>query len=161
MEQRVHIVPGTEYTISFYYALTEVPSVSTQCFLFATFDYYTTLKRVLIPSDTDYHQYTASFISAENLDPAIEIGVACPQVNNGRTLQVFIDDASVMGAACDDAPPESSLLIPVDPEPAHCPINVVKTPGFETVDGSQSWYFLGSGEFVEDESNARTGKWEA
>ena len=161
MEQRVHVVPGTEYTVSFYYALSAVPDTSTQCIVFATFDYYTTLKTVSIPSDTDYHQYTASFIAADNLDPVIEIGVSCPRVNNAPEVRVFIDDASVMGAACDATPPESTLLVPADPEPAHCPSNVIRTPGFETEDGSQSWYILGDGDFVEDELNARTGKWEA
>ncbi|KAJ4123153.1 hypothetical protein NW768_009681 [Fusarium equiseti] len=161
MEQRVHIVPGTEYTISFYYALSEVPSVNTECFLFTTFDYYTTLKKVSIPSDTDYHQYTASFISADNLDPAIEIGVACPQANNGVTIQVFIDDASVTGAACESTPPTSTLLVPAQPEPANCPVNLAQVPGFEQANGERGWKFFNLGEFVEDESNARTGTWEA
>ena len=161
MEQRIHVVPGTEYTISFYYALSQVPSVNTQCFLFTTFDYYTTLKSVSLPSDTDYHQYTASFISADNLDPVIEIGVSCPQVNNGVTVRVYIDDASVMGAACDATPPESSLIIPSQPELANCPVNVAKVPGFEPVNDEQGWAFYNLGDFVDDESNARTGTWEA
>ena len=161
MEQRVHVVPGTEYTVSFYYALSAVPDASSQCIVFATFDYYTTLKTVPIPSDTDYHQYTASFIAADNLDPVIEIGVSCPRVSNAPEVRVFIDDASVMGAACDATPSESSLLVPAQPEPANCPVNVAKVPGFENADGNEGWAFYNLGEFVEDEFNARTGTWEA
>ncbi|QPC80161.1 hypothetical protein HYE68_010913 [Fusarium pseudograminearum] len=169
MEQRVHIVPGTEYTVSFYYAVANPPSFQTQCFLFATFDYYTTLSQVPLPSDTDYHLYSASFISADNLDPAIEIGVSCPQANNGYTATVYIDDASVMNAkACDTTPvdpndpPKSTLLVPEQPEEPRCPVNVAQVPGFEPEDGEQAWAFYGNvGDFAQDASNARTGEWEA
>ncbi|UZP43017.1 hypothetical protein NXS19_010833 [Fusarium pseudograminearum] len=169
MEQRVHIVPDTEYTVSFYYAVSNPPSFQTQCFLFATFDYYTTLSQVPLPSDTDYHLYSASFISADNLDPAIEIGVSCPQANNGYTATVYIDDASVMNAkACDTTsvdpndPPKSTLLVPEQPEEPRCPVNVAQVPGFEPEDGEQAWAFYnGAGQFTQDTSNARTGEWEA
>ncbi|KAF5000358.1 hypothetical protein FGRMN_1826 [Fusarium graminum] len=170
MEQRIHIVPDTEYSIKFYYAVDNPPSVNTQCFLFATFDYYTTLAQVPLPSDTAYHMYEASFISsADNLDPVIEIGISCPTANNGYTATIYIDDASVLDTtnACDatpgdpDAPPKSTLLIPAEPEAPQCPVNVVKVPGFEPVNGNQGWVFYNRGEFVQDESNARTGEWEA
>ncbi|KAM0377569.1 hypothetical protein ACHAPY_006739 [Fusarium culmorum] len=169
MEQRVHIVPDTEYTVSFYYAVSNPPSFQTQCFLFATFDYYTTLSQVPLPSDTNYHLYSASFISADNLDPAIEIGVSCPQANNGYTATVYIDDASVMNAkACDTTPvdpndpPKSTLLVPEQPEEPRCPVNVAQVPGFEPEDGEQAWAFYnGEGQFTQDASNARTGEWEA
>ncbi|RGP70211.1 hypothetical protein FSPOR_4111 [Fusarium sporotrichioides] len=168
MEQRVHIVPDTEYTVSFYYAVSNPPSFETQCFLFATFDYYTTLAQVPLPSDTDYHLYSAGFISADNLDPAIEIGVSCPQANNGYTATVYIDDASVMNAkACDTTPvdpnnpPKSTLLVPAQPEAPLCPVNLAQVPGFEPEDGEQAWAFYNRGEFVQDASNARTGEWEA
>ncbi|XEU94956.1 hypothetical protein FSHL1_000240 [Fusarium sambucinum] len=169
MEQRIHIVPGTEYAISFYYALASAPPANTQCSVFATFDYYTTLTQVSLPSDTEYHLYTASFISADNLDPAIEIGVSCTQQNNGYTAEVFIDDASVLDItnACDatpvdpNAPAKPTLLIPAQPEQPHCPVNAVQVPGFEPVNGNQGWQFYNRGEFVNDASNARTGEWEA
>ncbi|KAF4342301.1 hypothetical protein FBEOM_3708 [Fusarium beomiforme] len=163
MEQRIHIVPDTEYTISFYYSVVNPPA-DTQCFVFATFDYYTTLKQVSLPSDTEYHKYTASFISSDNLDPAIEIGVSCP----GAGITVNIDDASVLGVnECDptpvdpNAPPRSTLLVPAQPEEPNCPVNLVQVPGFEPVDGEQAWAFYNRGEFVDDASNARTGEWEA
>ncbi|KAF9769711.1 hypothetical protein IL306_012802 [Fusarium sp. DS 682] len=166
MEQRIHIVPDKEYTISFYYAVTNPSSASTQCFIFATFDYYTTLKTVSLPSDSQYHKYSASFISADNLDPAIEIGVSCP--GNGNTATVNIDDTSVLGVnECDptpvdsNAPPGSTLLVPAQPEEPRCPVNLVQVPGFEPVNGQQAWEFYNRGEFVQDESNARTGEWEA
>ncbi|KAH6980230.1 hypothetical protein EDB82DRAFT_539859 [Fusarium venenatum] len=169
MEQRIHIVPGTEYAIRFYYALASAPPANTQCFVFATFDYYTTLTQVPLPSDTEYHLYSASFISADNLDPAIEIGVSCTQQNNGYTAEVFIDDASVLDItnACDatpvdpNAPAKPTLLIPAQPEQPHCPVNAAQVPGFEPVNGNQGWEFYNRGEFVNDPSNARTGEWEA
>ncbi|OBS20005.1 hypothetical protein FPOA_11727 [Fusarium poae] len=170
MEQRVHIVPGTEYSIRFYYALSSTPPANTQCTLFATFDYYTTLTQISLPSDTEYHLYSASFISADNLDPAVEIGVSCTQQNNGYTATVFIDDASVLDVtnACDDATPvdpdapaKSTLLIPARPEQPRCPVNAAQVPGFEPVNGEQGWVFFNRGEFVNDVSNARTGEWEA
>ncbi|KAM0475750.1 hypothetical protein ACHAP7_007247 [Fusarium lateritium] len=169
MEQRIHIVPDTEYTVSFYYAVASPPSDNTQCFLFATFDYYTTLVQVPLPSDTAYHLYSASFISADNLDPVIEIGVSCPQENNGYTATVYIDDTSVLNTAkeCDATPvdpgqpPKSTLLVPSQPQPARCPVNVVQVPGFEPDNGDQAWAFYNRGEFVQDSSNARTGEWEA
>ncbi|KAF4457136.1 hypothetical protein F53441_924 [Fusarium austroafricanum] len=169
MEQRIHIVPGTEYTISFWYAVANPPSVNTQCYLYAIFDYYTQLKQVPLPSDSDYHQYTASFISADNLDPAVEIGIACPQQNNGYTATIYIDDTEVMDPSkdCDatpvdpNAPPKSTLLIPAEPEEPRCPVNIVKIPGFETEDDNQAWSFADDGEFVHDIDNARTGEWEA
>ncbi|EYB29125.1 hypothetical protein FG05_13851 [Fusarium graminearum] len=169
MEQRVHIVPDTEYTVRFYYAVANPPSFQTQCFLFAAFDYYTTLSQVPLPSDTNYHLYSASFISADNLDPAIEIGVSCPQANNGYTATVYIDDASVMNAkTCDTTPvdpnnpPKSTVLVPEQPEEPRCPVNVAQVPGFEPEDGKQAWAFYNdAGEFTQDTSNARTGEWEA
>ncbi|KAM0345822.1 hypothetical protein ACHAPU_006175 [Fusarium lateritium] len=168
-EQRIHIVPDTEYMLRFYYAVDNPPSVDTQCFLFATFDYYTTLTEVPLPSDTAYHLYSASFISADNLDPVIEIGISCPTANNGYTATIYIDDASVLDVtnACDatpvdpDAPPKSTLLVPAEPESPQCPVNVVQVPGFEPVNGDQGWVFYNRGDFVQDESNARTGEWEA
>ncbi|ENH63674.1 hypothetical protein FOC1_g10004282 [Fusarium oxysporum f. sp. cubense race 1] len=169
MEQRIHITPGSEYTVSFWYAVANPPSVSTQCFLFATFDYYTTLKQVPLPSDSEYHQYTSSFIAQDNLDPAIEIGVSCPGVGNGYTATINIDDTSVLDStnACDatpvdpNAPPKSTLLVPAQPEAPHCPVNVVQVPGFEADDEDQAWAFYNRGEFVQDVSNARTGEREA
>jgi hypothetical protein len=169
MEQRIHIVPDTEYTVSFYYAVANPPSIDTQCFLFATFDYYTTLTQVPLPSDTAYHLYSASFISADNLDPAIEIGISCQQENNGYTATVYIDDTSVLDTAkeCDttpidpNPPPKSTLLVPAQPEPPHCPVNVVQVPGFESENGNQGWVFYNRGQFLQDQSNARTGEWEA
>ncbi|KAF5671410.1 DAN4-like protein [Fusarium heterosporum] len=169
MEQRIHIVAETEYSVKFYYAVDNPPSVNTQCFLFATFDYYTTLTQVPLPSDTAYHMYSASFISADNLDPVIEIGISCPTANNGYTATIYIDDASVLDTtnACDatpvdpDAPLKSTLLIPAEPEAPQCPVNVVRVPGFEPVNGNQGWAFYNRGEFVQDQSNARTGEWEA
>lgn len=170
MEQRIHITPGTEYTISFYYAVDSPPPSDSQCFFFATFDYYTELKQVPLPSDTDYHQYTASFISADNLDPAIEIGVSCPSVGNGYTATVYIDDTSVLDSSNEcsttpvdpNAPPKSTLLVPAQPESPHCPVNLVQVPGFEPVNGNQAWaFYAGVGDFAQDQSNARTGEWEA
>ncbi|KAH7259046.1 uncharacterized protein BKA55DRAFT_735883 [Fusarium redolens] len=169
MEQRIHITPGTEYTVSFWYSVANPPSVNTQCFLFATFDYYTTLKQVPLPSDSEYHQYTSSFIAADNLDPAIEIGVSCPGVGNGYTATINIDDTSVLDSTneCDatpvepNAPPKSTLLVPAQPEAPHCPVNLVQVPGFEADDADQAWAFYNRGEFVQDESNARTGEREA
>lgn len=170
MEQRIHITPGTEYTISFYYAVDSPPPSDSQCFVFATFDYYTELKQVPLPSDTEYHQYTASFISADNLDPAIEIGVSCPSIGNGYTATVYIDDTSVLDSSNEcsttpvdpNAPPKSTLLVPAQPESPHCPVNLVQVPGFEPVNGNQAWAFYGGvGGFAQDQSNARTGEWEA
>ncbi|VTT60198.1 unnamed protein product [Fusarium fujikuroi] len=169
MEQRIHITPGTEYTISFWYAVVNPPSVNTQCSIFATFDYYTTLKQVSLPSDSEYHQYTSSFIAQDNLDPAIEIGVSCPGVGNGYTATINIDDTSVLDStnACDatpvdpNAPPKSTLLVPAQPEAPHCPVNVVQVPGFEADDEDQAWAWYNRGEFVQDASNARTGEREA
>lgn len=170
MEQRIHITPGTEYTISFYYAVDSPPPSDSQCFVFATFDYYTALKQVPLPSDTEYHQYTASFISADNLDPAIEIGISCASVGNGYTATVYIDDTSVLDSSNEcsttpvdpNAPPKSTLLVPAQPESPHCPVNVVQVPGFEPVNGNQAWaFYAGVGDFAQDQSNARTGKWEA
>ncbi|KAH6951990.1 hypothetical protein DER45DRAFT_529374 [Fusarium avenaceum] len=170
MEQRIHITSGTEYTISFYYAVDSPPPSDSQCFVFATFDYYTTLKQVSLPSDTEYHQYTASFISADNLDPAIEIGVSCPGVGNGYTATVYIDDTSVLDSTNEcsttpvdpNAPPKSTLLVPAQPESPHCPVNLVQVPGFEPVNGNQVWaFYAGVGDFAQDQSNARTGEWEA
>ncbi|WZH50062.1 DAN4-like protein [Fusarium acuminatum] len=170
MEQRIHITPGTEYTISFYYAVDSPPPSDSQCVVFATFDYYTALKQVPLPSDTEYHQYTASFISADNLDPAIEIGVSCSGVGNGYTATVYIDDTSVLDSSKEcsttpvdpNAPPKSTLLVPAQPEAPHCPVNLVQVPGFEPVNGNQAWaFFAGVGDFAQDQSNARTGEWEA
>ncbi|KAG5774941.1 hypothetical protein H9Q73_011381, partial [Fusarium xylarioides] len=169
MEQRVHITPGNEYTISFWYAVANPPSVSTQCTIFATFDYYTTLKQVSLPSDSEYHQYTSSFVAQDNLDPAIEIGVSCPSVDNGYTATINIDDTSVLDStnACDatpvdpNAPPKSTLLVPAQPEAPNCPVNVVQVPGFEADDEDQAWAWYNRGEFVQDASNARTGEREA
>lgn len=170
MEQRISVVPNTEYSISFYYAVANPPSVDTQCFIFATFDYYSTLKQVSLPSDSEYHLYKTNFISADNLNPAVEIGVSCPGLGNGYTATVYIDDTSVLATAneCDatpvdpNAPPKSTLLIPAQPEAPRCPVNVVQVPGFESSDGGQGWAFYGNnGDFVQDESNARTGQWEA
>ncbi|KAF5582961.1 hypothetical protein FPANT_8296 [Fusarium pseudoanthophilum] len=169
MEQRVHVTPGREYTISFWYAVANPPSVSTQCTVFATFDYYTTLKQVSLPSDSEYHQYTSSFIAQDNLDPAIEIGVSCPGVGNGYTANVDIDDASVMDSnnECDatpvdpNDPPKSTLLVPAEPETPHCPINLIQVPGFEADVEDQAWAYDGRGDFLHDQSNARTGEWEA
>ncbi|KAF4441055.1 hypothetical protein FACUT_3084 [Fusarium acutatum] len=169
MEQRIHITPGREYTISFWYAVANPPSVDTQCTIFATFDYYTTLKQVSLPSDSEYHQYTSSFIAQDNLDPAIEIGVSCPGVGNGYTANVNIDDASVMDSnnECDatpvdpNDPPKSTLLVPAEPETPNCPVNLVQVPGFEADADDQAWAFYDRGDFVHDQSNARTGEWEA
>lgn len=169
MEQRIHITPGTEYTISFWYAVANPPTVNTQCSIFATFDYYTTLKQVSLPSDSEYHQYTSSFIAQDNLDPAIEIGVSCPGVGNGYTATINIDDTSVLDStnACDttpvdpNAPPKTTLLVPAQPEAPHCPVNVVQVPGFEADDEDQAWAWYNRGEFVQDASNARTGEREA
>ncbi|PNP76527.1 hypothetical protein FNYG_09946 [Fusarium nygamai] len=169
MEQRVHITPGREYTISFWYAVANPPSVDTQCTIFATFDYYTTLKQVSLPSDSDYHRYTSSFIAQDNLDPAIEIGVSCPSVGNGYTASVNIDDASVMDSnnECDvtpvdpNDPPKSTLLVPAEPETPNCPVNLIQVPGFEADVEDQAWAYDGRGDFVHDQSNARTGEWEA
>ncbi|KAF5637887.1 hypothetical protein F52700_4590 [Fusarium sp. NRRL 52700] len=170
MEQRIHITPGREYTISFWYAVVNPPSVDTQCTIFATFDYYTTLKQVPLPSDSQYYQYTSTFIAQDNLDPAIEIGVSCPSVGNGYTAYVYIDDTSALDSnnECDatpvdpNAPPKSTLLVPAQPETPHCPVNLVQVPGFETDDDDQAWVFYqNNGEFVQDVSNARTGEREA
>ncbi|KAF5669492.1 hypothetical protein FCIRC_9261 [Fusarium circinatum] len=169
MEQRIHITPGNEYTISFWYAVSNPPTVDTQCTIFAIFDYYTALKQVPLPSDSQYHQYTASFIAQDNLDPAIEIGVSCPSVGNGYTAYVYIDDTSAMDSnnECDatpvdpNAPPKSTLLVPAQPESPHCPVNLVQVPGFEADADNQAWAFYDIGEFVHDQSNARTGEWEA
>ncbi|KAF4963626.1 hypothetical protein FSARC_8372 [Fusarium sarcochroum] len=169
MEQRITVVSETEYTISFYYAVANPPSVDTQCFLFATFDYYTLLKRVPLPSDSEYHLYSERFISADNLDPVVEIGISCPQANNGYTATIYIDDTEVRDPAkdCDatpvdpSAPSEATLLIPAEPESPRCPVNVARIPGFEPENGNQAWAFYNNGEFVQDESNARTGEWSA
>ncbi|KAF5722370.1 hypothetical protein FMUND_2882 [Fusarium mundagurra] len=169
MEQRVHITPGREYTISFWYAVANPPSVSTQCTIFATFDYYTALKQVSLPSDSEYHQYTSSFIAQDNLDPAIEIGVSCPGVGNGYTANVNIDDTSVLDSnnECDatpvdpNEPPKSTLLVPAQPETPYCPVNLVQVPGFEADADDQAWAFYDRGDFVHDQSNARTGEYEA
>ncbi|KAF5987568.1 hypothetical protein FBULB1_1957 [Fusarium bulbicola] len=169
MEQRIHITPGREYTISFWYSVANPPSVDTQCTIFAVFDYYTALKQVPLVYDSQYHQYTASFIAQDNLDPAIEIGVSCPSVGNGYTAYVYIDDTSAMDSnnECDatpvdpNAPPKPTLLVPAQPESPHCPVNLVQVPGFEADEGDQAWAFYDIGEFVHDQSNARTGEWEA
>ncbi|KAF5252815.1 hypothetical protein FANTH_2139 [Fusarium anthophilum] len=160
---------GNEYTISFWYAVANPPLVDTQCTVFAIFDYYTALKQVPLPSDSQYHQYTASFIAQDNLDPAIEIGVSCPGVGNGYTANVYIDDTSAMDSnnECDatpvdpNAPPKSTLLVPAQPEAPHCPVNVVQVPGFEADADNQAWAFYNRGDFIHDQSNARTGEWEA
>lgn len=169
MEQRVHVVPGREYVISFYYSLRNPTAVESQCTIFAVFDYYTQLKRVPLPTDTEYHFYSERFIAQDNLDPAIEIGIACPSIGNGYTPSFFIDDASVRDPSkdCDttpvdpNVPPQPTLLIPEDPESPRCPINVAQVPGMEPVNGYQAWTFYDLGEFVQDASNARTGEWSA
>lgn len=167
MEQRVAVVPGGEYAISFYYAVREIPTVATQCTIFATFDHYTLLKDVPLPDDSNYHLYEARFIAADNLDPAIEVGVACPYVGNGYTATVQIDDVDVRSTVdCTPVdpgtPPQPTLLVPAIPAPPSCPRNLMQNPSFDPINGAQAWsIYNNGGEILNDVSKARTGDYSA
>ena len=166
MEQRINSIPGTEYALSFWYALDTPMAADSQCIIGATYDYYTLLAEVTLPTDTNYHQYSTRFIASAT-NPAIEIRVSCPYVGNGYTATVYIDDTSVLNPVnpCDTTPVDPNtptLLVPADPEEPRCPINLVQSPSFDPIENNQPWgFYYGSGEIVDDASKARTGDYSA
>lgn len=158
-------VPGTEYALTFYYARDDLGNSESQCVVSAVYDYYTMLKEVHIPYDTEYHQYSARFIATAP-NPAIEIRIACPYVGNGEPTVVYVDDVFLRNPAgdCDTtlgdptAPPKPTLISPASPEAPRCPVELLRSPSFDPIpNDSPSGFYGGPGSIEEGPLRARTG----
>lgn len=163
IQQTVSVVAGTEYGISFYYALERMPLAGTSCHISAVYDSYTGLKEIPLTTDLAYQQYTAYFI-ARQANPTIEIGVSCDSVGNGDVTQVWIDDARLWTSCSGSAPGEEtsplgtlSPLNPPNPDPPLCPKQIFHAPSFDPVPGETPWVYAGMATTGHDSSLARTG----
>lgn len=161
----MNAVPGTEYALTFYFARDNLENSESQCVVSAVYDYYTMLKEVPIPYDTEYHQYSARFIATAT-NPAIEIRIACPYVGNDQPTVVYVDDVFLRNPAgdCDTtpvdptAPPKPTLINPVSPESPRCPVELLKSPSFEPIPNDNPWgFYSGAGSIERDPSRTRTG----
>ena len=166
IKQSISATAGTEYGVSFYYALASMPLVGTSCQISAVVDYYTGLKEIQLTTDLAYQQYTAYFI-VRQANPTIEIRVSCDTAGNGDATRVWIDDTRLWNTAdsCGASTPGGeispmptlALLNPPNPDPPLCPKQIFHAPSFDPIPGENPWVFAGLGSVGHDPSWARTG----